>query len=307
MTTPQGGILPDGNSDAAFLTFMLKNGGADQVRAAAAGLAGLTAEVAAQDPSAGLASVIAFGSAAWDQLWPQDKLGPRPDDLAPFQSFADGGRSAPATDADIFLHIRGDRRDLVFELSKRMRAALGDAVETVEEVHGFRYLDSRDLTGFVDGTENPQGTDDRTDVALVADGPFAGGSFVNIQRYIHDLPKWDALETKAQEDIIARTKADNVEYAAADKPPFAHIKRVSIKEDGKSLEMLRHSMPYGTADEYGLLFVAYTGRADTFPRMLEAMIVADDDGNYDHLMDFSRAVTGCTFFAPPADWLAQNT
>lgn len=312
MTTPQGGIIPDGNSDAAFLTFTLNSGGAAQVRAAAAGLAGLNAEVAAQDSTAGLTSVIAFGSGAWDQLWPQDKFGAQPDGLAPFQSFADGGRLAPATDADIFLHIRCDRRDLVFELSKRMRAALGDAVTTVEEVQGFRYLDSRDLTGFVDGTENPQGTDDRIEVALVADGPFAGGSFVNIQRYIHDLPKWDALETKAQEDIIARTKADNVEYATADKPPFAHIKRVSIKEEGPSgemtsLEMLRHSMPYGTADEYGLLFAAYTGRADTFPRMLEAMIVADSDGNYDHLMDFSRAVTGCTFFAPAADWLAQNT
>ena len=297
----QSGIIPDGNSDAAFLTFALKAGGAAQVRAASAGLADLTAEVAAQGRAAGLSSVIAVGSGAWDQLWPDG----RPDGLAPFQAFADGGRSAPATDADIFLHIRGDRRDLVFELSHRMRDALGDAVTTIEEIHGFRYLDSRDLTGFVDGTENPQGTDDRTEVALVADGPFAGGSFVNIQRYIHDLPKWEALPVKAQEDIIARTKADNVEYASDDKPPFAHIKRVSIKEDGTSLEMLRHSMPYGTVDEHGLYFVAYTGRPDTFPRMLEAMIVASG-GHYDHLMDFSRAVTGCTFFAPAQDWLTAN-
>ena len=281
---------------------MVRDGGEAQVRRAAAGLAAMTADVAKTDPAARLASVIAVGSDAWDRLWPES----RPEGLAPFRAFADNGRAAPATEADLLLHIRGDRRDLVFELSRRMRDALGDAVTTVEEVHGFRYLDARDLTGFVDGTENPEGEEDRSAVALVADGPFAGGSFVNVQRYIHDLPAWNAMPVKDQEDIIARTKADNVEYETDRKPPFAHIKRVSIKEDGRSLEMLRHSMPYGTADEHGLLFIAYTGRPDTFAKMLERMIVADPDGAYDHLMDYTRAVTGCTFFAPPQDWLAAN-
>lgn len=275
---------------------------AERIRQAAAGLAQMTGEVAALDPAANLVSVIAFGAAVWDELYPAA----RPDGLAPFQAFADDGRSAPATDADIFLHLRADRRDLVFALTRRLRSALGDAVAVVEEVHGFRNLDSRDLTGFVDGTENPQGVEDRSSVALLSDGEFAGGSFVNIQRYVHDLSSWEILSVREQEDIIARTKEDDVEYSSEQKPPTAHIKRVSIKVDGESLEILRHSMPYGTADEHGLYFVAYAARPDSFSRMLEAMIVADEAGHYDHLMDYSRAVTGAGFFAPPLEWLKSG-
>jgi len=304
MGQPQSGILPDSNCQAAFLTFRCRAGAAmgERIRQAAAGLAGMTEEVAALDPAANLVSVIAFGTAVWDDLYPAA----RPDGLAPFQAYADDGRSAPATDADIFLHLRADRRDLVFLLARRLRLALGDAVVVVEEVHGFRNLDSRDLTGFVDGTENPQGVEDRRSVALLSDGEFAGGSFVDIQRYLHDLSSWETLSVRQQEDIIARTKEDDVEYPSERKPPTAHIKRVSIKVDGESLEILRHSMPYGTADEHGLYFVAYAARPDSFTRMLEAMIVADAAGHYDHLMDYSRAVTGASFFAPPLEWLQSG-
>ena len=170
---------------------------------------------------------------------------------------------APATPADLFLHVRGDRFDLCFELARRVRAQLGEAVRVVEDIHGFRYLDSRDLTGFVDGTENPQGEDDRARVALLSEGPFAGGSYLNIQRYVHDLAKWARVDTAAQEDVIGRTKADDVEFDRDRLPATAHIARVSIKQDGKSLAILRHSMPYGTADEHGLYFVAYAARPDT--------------------------------------------
>jgi putative iron-dependent peroxidase len=304
MGQPQSGILPGSSCHAAFLTFTLCAGNeiTERVRQAAARLPEMTADVVALDPSADLVSVIAFGAAVWDDLYPAA----RPDGLAPFQAFADDGRSAPATDADIFLHLRADRRDLVFALTRRLRLALGDAVAVVEEVHGFRNLDSRDLTGFIDGTENPQGAEDRNSVALMSDGDFAGGSFVNIQRYVHDLSSWEALSVRQQEDIIARSKEDDVEYPSEKKPPTAHIKRVSIEVDGVSLKILRHSMPYGTADEHGLYFVAYAARPDSFSRMLEAMIVADAAGHYDHLMDYSRAVTGATFFAPPIDWLKSG-
>lgn len=272
------------------------------VRTAAARLPDMTAEVAALDRAGGLVSVIAFGAGAWDQIYPAA----RPEGLAPFQAFADDGRRAPATEADIFLHLRADRRDLIFALARRVRLALGEAVEVIEEVHGFRNFDSRDLIGFVEGTENPQGIEERSAVALLGEGDFAGGSFVNIQRYLHDLTRWEALSVREQEDIIARTKEDDVEYPSDQKPPTAHIKRVSIEVDGESLKLLRHSMPYGTADEHGLYFVAYAGRPDSFSRMLEAMIVADEAGHYDHLMDYTRAVTGAAFFAPPVDWLTSG-
>jgi putative iron-dependent peroxidase len=263
MGQPQSGILPDGSRHAAFLTFRLGAGeeASGRVRQAAASLPAMTAELAALDPAAGLVSVIAFG------------------------------RRAPATEADVLLHLRADRRDLVFALTRRLRQAMGDAATVIEEVHGFRNFDSRDLTGFVDGTENPQGVEERSEVALVSEGQFAGGSFVNVQRYVHDLTRWESLD---------------VEYPSDQKPPTAHIKRVSIEVDGESLKLLRHSMPYGTADEHGLFFIAYAGRPDSFSRMLEAMIVADDAGHYDHLMDYTRAVTGATFFAPPLESLATG-
>ena len=305
MAEPQAGILPEANRQAVFLTLLVAPGeaAATTARRVIAGIPVLGDEISTLDPEARLSSVIGIGSAAWDRLFPAA----RPEGLAPFQPFADANRSAPATPADLLLHVRSERQDLCFEMARRVFERFGAAVALVEETHGFRYLDSRDLTGFVDGTENPQG-EDRAIVALLDEraGDFAGGSFVNIQRYIHDLKAWNRLSTAEQEPIIGRTKADNIEFESEQKPPTAHIKRVSLKEDGVSLEMLRHSMPYGSASEYGLQFIAYTGRADTFGRMLEAMIVADAEGNYDHLMNFSSAVTGATFFAPSRDWLASQ-
>lgn len=304
MGQPQSGVLPPANRYANLLTLMVapEEAAAAAVRRAAAALPTLGAEIATLDPTAGLVQVLGIGAAAWPRVFPgADK----PDGLAPFTPFADGGRSAPASAADLFLHIRAERVDLCFELARRWVAELGQAVQVVEEIHGFRYLDSRDLTGFVDGTENPKDAH-RAEVALVPDGPFAGGSHVNIQRYIHDLAAWNRLSVAEQEQVIARTKADDVEFAPEDKPETAHIKRVSLKENGQSLELLRHSMPYGTAAEHGLYFIAYAGRPDTFRRMLERMIVADAAGHHDHLMDYTRAVTGASFFAPAGDWLSAQ-
>lgn len=303
MAKPQSGILPDASREACFLTMTIGEGASlPNVREAIAAIPGLTDAVAGADPDVALRSVVAIGASAWERLYPDA----RPAGLTPFQAFTDGPRTAPSTPADLLLHARAERRDLVFELTRRVRRQFGDAVALVEEVPGFRYRDSRDLTGFVDGTENPQGETDRRDVALVPGGPFAGGSFVHIQRYIHDLPAWEALPIPAQEAVIGRSKADDIEFEGDDLAPTAHIARVSIKEDGKSLKILRHSMPYGTTDEHGLYFASYAGRPDSFPRMLEAMIVPGADGHHDHLMNFSRAVTGAAFFAPSTDWLTAN-
>ncbi len=301
MTEPQSGVLPDAKPHAVFLTLTLKEGEDAEVRCRQVirGFPARCDEVAALDEEAELAAVAAIGAAAWKRLYPDGK----PEGLDGFTAYADAGREAPSTPADLLLHIRGNRFDLCFELARRTREALADAVSVIEEIHGFRYLDSRDLTGFVDGTENPAGDEHRRAVAVIAEGPFAGGSFIDVQRYIHDLAKWQQLSVADQEQIIARTKEDNIEFEASEKPPTAHIKRVSIKEDGQSLEILRHSMPYGTANEHGLYFIAYAARPDAFSRMLEAMIVADEAGHYDHLMDYSRAVTGARFFAPSRDWL----
>ncbi len=305
MSNPQSGVLPDGNMHATFMTLEVAPGAENSARArkACSHVPNLTEEVRRDGKEGNLHSVVAVGANAWDGMFD----GIRPRLLRPFAELEDGPRKAPSTPGDILVHIRSDRADLVFELARRVYADFGDAVSIVEEIHGFRYLDTRDLTGFVDGTENPTG-DHRAEVALVdgEDPEFAGGSYVALQRYIHDLTKWETVAVPEQEQIIGRTKTDNVEFKSDEKAPYAHIKRASIKEDGKSLELLRHSMPYGTADEHGLYFIAYCGTPDNFDKMLAQMMVADADGQHDHLMDYTTAVTGASFFAPSLDFLRSH-
>jgi porphyrinogen peroxidase len=196
----------------------------------------------------------------------------RPAGLRPFKPLAAEGRSAPATGGDLLFHIISRRHDLNFELALRLKRDLGDAAEVMEEIHGFRYLDARDLTGFIDGTENPKGKA-RAEVALISeDRGFAGGSYVFTQRYVHNLGQWTKLETKDQERIIGRRKRDSKDLSATAKPPTAHISRVTIEEDGKELKIVRHSFPYGTVSEAGLFFIAYCRTLDIPERMLDRMM-----------------------------------
>jgi porphyrinogen peroxidase len=181
------------------------------------------------------------------------------------------------------------------------------AVWTVaEEIHGFRYRDSRDLTGFIDGTENPKGKA-RAVAALIGeeDRPFAGGSYVAVQRYVNDLERWRRLGDREQEQIIGRTKRGSVELSKAKKPKTAHISRVVIERDGVELQILRQSYPWGTVREAGLHFAAYTKSLDVLDVMLARIMGTTGDGLHDRLMEFSRAVTGATFFVPSLETLSS--
>lgn len=262
----------------------------------AAGIPSLVATTGRLDPRASLACTVGVGSEFWDVISPDR----RPKGLRPFRAIAAGGRSAPNTGGDLLLHALSKRPDLNFELAMRIMRELGDAVEVSEEAHGFRYLDSRDLTGFIDGTENPKGRTPRARAALIGDEDpvFAGGSYVFTQRYVHDLTKWAGLPKKEQEQVIGRTKGSSTELSAKAKPPTAHISRVVIEEDGEELEIVRHSFPYGTVSEHGLFFIAYTRNLDIPDKMLRRMLGASGDGLHDHPMDYTRAVSGATFFAP---------
>lgn len=299
MARPQSAICTDTGAFGLFLTFVLESGGAAQARRAIAALPHLTAEMAAATGEPLLVGSVAIGAAAWPALM----AGPLPPGLAPFEPLGAEGRLAPSTPADLFIHIHSPRHDANFALARALVARLGAAVRRVEEVHGFKHLGGRDLGGFVDGTENPKG-DERAAVALVASGPFAGGSFVSVQRYVHALPKWEALTVAEQEGIIGRTKDTDEELPEDIRPPTAHIARVVIEEDGAELEILRHSLPYGCTAEHGLYFVAYGSSPGPFRRMLERMVLSDGDGHYDRLLDFSRPVTGAAFFAPSLEMLA---
>jgi putative iron-dependent peroxidase len=215
------------------------------------------------------------------------------------------GQEAPNTPFDLFVQLRADRVDVLHHTGQRVMALLAGLVELAEEVRGFRNLDCRDLTGFVDGTENPQ-DEHRAEVALLEGGEFAGGSYVHVQRWVHAMSDWEKLALKEQEDIIGRTKADNIEYESADKPLTSHIKRVNLKTPkGESMEILRQSMPWGTMREQGLYFISCCRTPQHFNAMLASMYKGEGS-HFDHLLRFTRAVTGAAFFAPSIDFLVAQ-
>jgi porphyrinogen peroxidase len=289
---------------AIFLVVTVNSGGASRaaVRSLCTDLAALLRAVGFRDLGGNLSCVMAFGSEAWDRLFGA----PRPAELHPFREIRAGPRHAVATPGDLLFHIRAKRMDLCFELATQIMAKLGGAVAPVHEVHGFKFFDDRDLIGFVDGTENPTGREAADAVIVGAeDAAFAGGSYVIVQKYLHDLAGWNALPTEAQERIIGRTKLSDIELDDAVKPTSAHNALTTIVENGKEVKILRDNMPFGSASEgeFGTYFIGYARSPRTIEQMLENMFVGRPPGNYDRLLDFSRAISGNLFFAPSATFL----
>ena len=269
-------------------------------------LAALARAVEFRDLEGELSCVMGFGSSAWDRLFGA----PRPAELHPFREIRAGARHAVSTPGDLLFHIRAKRMDLCFELATQLVTRLGNAVSAVDEVQGFRYFDDRDLLGFVDGTENPRGAA-ATHAVLVGDEDpdFASGSYVIVQKYLHDLGAWNALSTEAQERIIGRTKLSDIELDDSVKPTSAHSALTTIVENGKEIKILRDNMPFGRPghDEFGTYFIGYSRSPRTIEQMLENMFIGRPPGNYDRLLDFSRAVTGNLFFVPSATFLENVT
>lgn len=272
------------------------------VRALCGDLSGLVKAVGFRDPAAQLSCVVGFGARTWTELAGP----PLPAHLHPFREIRSGGRHAVSTPGDLLFHIRADRMDLCFELATHITGRLGSAVSPADEVHGFRYFDDRDLIGFVDGTENPDGAAAVAATVIGGEEPgFAGGSYVIVQKYLHDLAGWNRLSTEEQEGIIGRTKLSDIELADDVKPSYAHNVLTSIEENGREIEIIRDNMPFGSPSrgEFGTYFIGYARSARTIERMLENMFVGDPPGNYDRLLDFSTAVTGNLFFVPSKDLL----
>jgi putative iron-dependent peroxidase len=272
------------------------------VRSFCGDLAGLIRAVEFRDIDAGLTCIVGFGSDAWGRLFGN----PRPAELHPFREFHAGNRHAVATPGDVLFHIRAGRMDICFELATQIMDRIREAVAVVDEVQGFRYFEDRDLIGFVDGTENPRGSL-ALQAALVGDedANFAGGSYVLVQKYLHDMKGWNALSTEAQELIIGRKKLSDIELDDATKPASAHSALTVIEEGGKELKILRDNMPFGQPGrgEFGTYFIGYSRTPRVTELMLENMFIGRPPGNYDRLLDFSRAVTGGLFFAPSLTFL----
>ncbi len=293
-------------SSAIFMVATLAPGSdsAEAVRSWCAVIAGLVRSVGKRVPAGNLTCVAGFGSKAWDALFG----GPRPAALHPFKEVGVAGRLAPATPGDILLHIRAEQMDLCFELATQLMAALGDAVTVVDEVQGFRYFDMRSIIGFVDGTENPVG---RKAVGFTIvgdeDPAFSGGSYVMVQKYLHNMQAWNELSVEAQERVIGRTKLSDIELDDATKPSNSHSALTTITKDGEEVKILRDNMPFGRpgAGEFGTYFIGYARSPEPLELMLENMFVGRPVGNYDRLLDFSTAVTGGLFFIPSADLLEE--
>ncbi len=288
---------------AIFLVVTVKSGPEHDatVRALCGDLSALLRAVGFRDLEGRLSCVMGFGSEVWDRLFGA----PKPRDLHPFREIR-GQHHAVATPGDLLFHIRAMRMDLCFELASQIMARLGGAVATTDEVHGFNYFDNRDLMGFVDGTENPV-DQDAIKAAIIGeeDAAFAGGSYVIVQKYLHDLKRWNEVPVAEQEKIVGRTKLSDIELDDAVKPSYAHNALTTIVEDGEELDIVRDNMPFGDAGkgEFGTYFIGYARSPRRIEQMLENMFVGRPPGNYDRLLDFSRAVTGSLFFVPSVTFL----
>jgi porphyrinogen peroxidase len=288
---------------AIFLVLTINDGteAENAVRDLCADLAGLKRAVGFRDLEGRLSCVMGFGSEAWDRLFD----GPRPQELHPFREIR-GEHHAVSTPGDILFHVRATRMDLCFEMATQIMSRVGGAVSTVDEVHGFKYFDDRDLIGFVDGTENPVGQE-AADAVIIGgeDAAFGGGSYVIVQKYLHDVIKWNTLPVEAQEKIIGRKKLSDIELDDSVKPSSAHNALTTIVKDDRQVDILRDNMPFGDVGkgEFGTYFIGYSRSPATTEEMLQNMFVGRPPGNYDRLLDYSRALTGTLFFVPSATFL----
>ncbi len=288
---------------AIFLVVTMNDGAEAAVKSLCADLSALVRSIGFRDLDARLNCVMGIGSDAWDRLFGA----PRPKELHPFREIR-GQHHAVATPGDLLFHIRSASMDLCFELAAQIMSRLDGAVAVADEVHGFKYFDNRDLLGFVDGTENPV-DQEALDATVIGeeDAAFAGGSYVIVQKYLHDLKGWNAVPVEQQEGFVGRTKLSDIELDDAVKPSFAHNALTVIEENGQELKIVRANMPFGEVGkgEYGTYFCGYARSPSRTERMLENMFVGLPPGNYDRLLDFSRPVTGTLFFVPSATFLDE--
>lgn len=301
--TAQSVILPLPSDHARFIVLRLKDLSLPELKEKIEDLLNTRDRLMTQHPNAEIKTAVAFGPELWAQLYPQSPEGFK--QLDPIQ----GAFEMPAVPADVLIHIASQRSDICFTLSQAFFDDIQDKVEVLDERVCFRYFDGRDLTGFIDGTENPQFPDDRAETALLGTdaGIFKDGSFIFAQRYVHDLEKWKRLKVDAQESVMGRSKLESIEMDDDVKPENAHIARVVIEDDkGEEMEILRHSLPYGDGKgEQGLFFIAYTKNLAIIDDMLEHMFGTTGDGIHDRLLHFVTAVDGAYFFAPSEELLEE--
>lgn len=304
MAQEQLGICAEANIHGLYLLFNANDGREAFICSVLAKLPALFDELGERFSEAMLTGMVCIGANYWDVLYPDQ----RPALLKPFPAMEHEGTVMPGVAYDIMVQVRSDRADVNHLMGLQICALFANSVDLVEQIKGFRYLDGRDLTGFVDGTKNPMGTKKRK-VALVGDedSAFSGGSYIHVQRYRHNLRGWENLDVLDQEKVMGRTKIRNQEFAESKKPPTCHIKRTDlIDENGQPMDILRQSMPYGNMKLQGLFFMSCCKTPEYFEKLLQSMIKGDAHGNMDALLNYTQAETGAAFFAPSRTFLLRN-
>ncbi|GAM22079.1 hypothetical protein SAMD00019534_052540, partial [Acytostelium subglobosum LB1] len=298
-TLPQSGILIEHCKFAIVIEAMVCAEQHGALKMACGTFAKTLEDMQRTYPNDKLGSVVAFGHNLWKSIG--CKGGP---DLKNFEPMG----VAPATQRDLLIHIQSLRHDINFTLAQHAIRAFGNAIKVQEETHAFRWVEERDLSGFIDGTENPKGAK-VAKVALVSkeDDPDSEcGSYVLVQKWEHNLVEWAMYPEQQQERMIGRTKKDSVELDDDKRNETSHVARVDLKENGQGLKILRHSLPYGTVSgKHGLFFIAYSGRLYNIERQLQSMFGQLEDGKTDDILKLSTPVSGGYYFAPSISKLAS--
>ena len=301
--TAQSVILPLPSDHARFIVLRIKDLSIEKLKEQLEHLFTSRDRLITQHPQAQIKTAVAFGPELWSRLYSQSPAGFK--QLEPIH----GSFEMPVVPADMIMHIASARADICFALSQAFFEGIQDQVQVLDERVCFRYFDGRDITGFIDGTENPQFPDDRAEVALLGEdsGIFQDGSFIFAQRYAHNLEKWKKLKVDTQEQVMGRTKLESIELDDEVKPENAHVARTVIEdEEGEEMEILRHSLPYGDGrGDQGLFFIAYTKDLKIIDAMLERMFGTSGDGIHDRLLHFVTPLDGAYYFAPSEELLEE--
>lgn len=293
---------------AMFMVLTVNEGSEEQIRALLSNLSSLARAVGFRDPTDHMDCIAGIGADLWDRMFPDL---PRPAQLHPLAPINGPKHVAPSTPGDLLLHLRSKHLDLCFELARQVVRSVQGHVEVVDETHGFKYFDERDLLGFVDGSQNPEGSA-ATTAAVIGeeDAAYAGGSYVIVQKYVHDLTTWEALTVEQQERVIGRTKLDDIQFSDAQMPSDAHVQlNTIIDPDGVQKQILRGNMPFGDVGtgEFGTYYIAYAADPTVTEHMLHNMYIGDPPGNTDRILDFSTPLTGCLFLVPTVEFLDNIT
>lgn len=291
---------------AMFLVLTVREGAEQEAVDLLADLPGLVRSVRFRRPEDDLTCVTGIGADAWDRMYDA----PRPAALHVLPEFVGDKHTAVSTRGDLLFHLRAEHLDLCFELARQVMIRLDGVADVADEVHGFRYFDERDLLGFVDGTENPEGNAAASAVFVdAADPAYAGSSYVIVQKYLHDLKSWDAMSVREQELVIGRSKLEDIELPDEEKPTNSHVELNTITDpDGTEHDIVRDNMAFGAvgSEEFGTYFIGYAADPTVTEQMLENMFLGKPLGNYDRILDFSTAVTGSLFFVPTVDFLEDG-